>query len=299
MDANSSYAENGIIDYGILHTVSFKFDRDFKKFKENIEGIFSTIDISGESDSEKYYIEHRYRINKNLCYYEDGIGESKEKDLLRNIFLYRNKALSDKISEKTILISGPSISFNTTNFGEFPSRFAEWEKGTFNASTFFLVSESIFTIVALIKPDKCFTIYNLFADEGYSGASEIICRLQKPQDLEVKINTINTKWKKHMAGTTGSLLEETKTYFLSEIFARLYGFSIILLWNKSNLNEKSIQEQLDEYSENRNRTLDIFDTTLFTTVVLFCSPSIFKNPTFIEKIPNLLYGYDKVNASHL
>lgn len=303
MNGDSGFTKQCVIDYGILHTVSCKFEQDFGKFKQNIKNNFSAVDINGKSEIEKSYIKSRYRINGtlSLCYYKDSIDKGNEEDLARKIFLYRNKAFADKISEKAILISGPLISFNTTNFCKFPSSCEKWEKGVFNASTFFLVSESIFTIVALIKPVKRYESSG--GNDAYSEISEIICRLQKPQDVEVKIEKINEKWKKDIKGNHGDLLNEGKVYFLSKIFAILYGLSIILSWNESDLREESIEESLQKalnvHKDNISNTLDIFDTTLFTTAILFCNQDTFSDKDFHNKMPNLLYGYNKMDAAHL
>lgn len=328
MNGKTGYTKNGIIDYGILHTVSCKFDGDFEKFKDNLKN--SEFFKEYKNGKGNDYIDTRYRIKEGKCYYPKQEDHSELDNILGQIFLYRNKAFADDISDDGILIKLPSFPLEINGFWEFPNNKIpnpDPKKYKFSATLFFLISESLVNIAILIKPQNLndFYINNNKKDE-LNKFIELICRLQKPQDLEVDVEAIFKRFKKlHLEEFVKSLYQKIflkkedkykikkgeAIYFLSEILFTSYYFLRFKLIepekndnNKKldNINKLFIEDKNQRISENKyyntyNKFLDIFDTTLFTTSILFIKDSIFNDTDFTKKILNLVYGYHEISVS--
>ncbi|MHB8292872.1 MAG: hypothetical protein ACYDEG_10465, partial [bacterium] len=279
MTANSKYIENSaidvidVIDYRILHTVSHEFNGDFKRFQKNIRKNKSleSLKIKGVDT----YIDSIYRIKEEKDNYskeEKCYSLEEDYKYLSEIFIYRNKALTGRLSEKWILIILPSFPLKTVEAC---------------ASLFFLISESIITIVKLIRPPKANGLKISNVDEMI----KTICYLQKPQDLEIDKKAVLARFKhRDIKNFVDNLFDNKNkdTYSLSEIFFIAYYFLFYLL-GKSKHNSKNKHNKSYKYY---NEFLNVFNTTLFTTSILFIPPSMFSDAIFIEKIPNLIYSYD-------
>lgn len=279
MTANSKYVENSaveVVDYRILHTVSHEFNGDFNRFRKSISKNKSleSINIKGVND----YIDSIYRIKEEKDHYskeEKCYSLEEDYKYLSEIFIYRNNALAGRFSGKWILIVLPS----------FPLKSVEA-----CASLFFLISESIITIVKLIRPPKADSLKISSIDEMI----ETICYLQKPQDLAIDKKAVLARFQhRDINDFLDNLFDNTNkdVYSLSEVFFIAYYFLFYLIGkSKNNSNSKG---KYNKYYKHYNEFLNVFNTTLFTTSILFIPPSMFSNATFIDKIPNLIYSYSR------
>lgn len=270
MAANSKFTENSVIDaidvidYRILYTVSYEFNGDYKRFRKNISKnkYLEPLKIKG-IDS---YIDSIYKVKE-----EKGYSLQEDYKYLAEIFIYRNKVLASRLAEEWILIVLPPFPLKTVEA---------------YASLFILISESIVTIAMLIRPPK----ENGLKTSNVDEMIKTICYLQKPQDLEIDKKAIFVRLKhRELENFLDNLLDNKDVYSLSEIFFIAYYFLFDLL-GKSKNNSKN--EHSKSY-KNYNEFLNIFNTTLFTTSILFIPPLMFSDATFIEKIPNLIYSYNK------
>jgi hypothetical protein len=270
MAANSKFTDNSVIDavdvidYRILYTVSYEFNGDYKRFRKNISKnkYLEPLKIKG-IDS---YIDSIYKVKE-----EKGYSLQEDYKYLAEIFIYRNKVLASRLAEEWILIVLPPFPLKTIEA---------------YTSLFILISKSIVTIAMLIRPPK----ENGLKISNVDEMIKTICYLQKPQDLEIDKKAIFVRLKhRELENFLDNLLDNKDVYSLSEIFFIAYYFLFDLL-GKSKNNSKI--EHSKSY-KNYNEFLNIFNTTLFTTSILFIPPLMFSDTTFIEKIPNLIYSYNK------
>lgn len=270
MAANSKFTENSVIDaidvidYRILYTVSYEFNGDYKRFRKNISKnkYLESLKIKGINT----YIDSIYKVKE-----DKGYSLQEDYKYLAEIFIYRNKVLASRLAEEWILIVLPPFPLKTVEA---------------YASLFILISESIVTIAMLIRPPK----ENGLKTSNVDEMIKTICYLQKPQDLEIDKKAIFVRLKhRELENFLDNLLDNKDVYSLSEIFFIAYYFLFDLL-GKSKNNSKN--EHSKSY-KNYNEFLNIFNTTLFTTSILFIPPPMFSDATFIEKIPNLIYSYNK------
>ena len=212
------------------------------------------------------YIDSIYKVKE-----DKGYSLQEDYKYLAEIFIYRNKVLASRLAEEWILIVLPPFPLKTVEA---------------YASLFILISESIVTIAMLIRPPK----ENGLKTSNVDEMIKTICYLQKPQDLEIDKKAIFVRLKhRELENFLDNLLDNKDVYSLSEIFFIAYYFLFDLL-GKSKNNSKN--EHSKSY-KNYNEFLNIFNTTLFTTSILFIPPPMFSDATFIEKIPNLIYSYNK------
>ncbi|MCL4546496.1 MAG: hypothetical protein M1576_01985 [Deltaproteobacteria bacterium] len=270
MTANSKFTENSVIDvinvvdYRILYTVSYEFNGDYKRFRKNISKnkYLESLKIKGINT----YIDSIYKVKE-----DKGYSLQEDYKYLSEIFIYRNRVLASRLAEEWILIVLPPFPLKTIEA---------------YASLFILISESIVTIAMLIRPPK----ENGLKISNVDEMIKTICYLQKPQDLEIDKKAIFVRLKhRELENFLDNLLDNKDVYSLSEIFFIAYYFLFDLL-GKSKNNSKN--EHSKSY-KNYNEFLNIFNTTLFTTSILFIPPPMFSDTTFIEKIPNLIYSYNK------
>ena len=270
MTANSKFTENSVIDvinvvdYRILYTVSYEFNGDYKRFRKNISKnkYLESLKIKGINT----YIDSIYKVKE-----DKGYSLQEDYKYLSEIFIYRNRVLASRLAEEWILIVLPPFPLKTIEA---------------YASLFILISESIVTIAMLIRPPK----ENGLKISNVDEMIKTICYLQKPQDLEIDKKAIFVRLKhRELENFLDNLLDNKDVYSLSEIFFIDYYFLFDLL-GKSKNNSKN--EHSKSY-KNYNEFLNIFNTTLFTTSILFIPPPMFSDTTFIEKIPNLIYSYNK------
>jgi hypothetical protein len=270
MTANSKFTENSVIDvinvvdYRILYTVSYEFNGDYKRFRKNISKnkYLESLKIKGINT----YIDSIYKVKE-----DKGYSLQEDYKYLSEIFIYRNRVLASRLAEEWILIVLPPFPLKTIEA---------------YASLFILISESIVTIAMLIRPPK----ENGLKISNVDEMIKTICYLQKPQDLEIDKKAIFVRLKhRELENFLDNLLDNKDVYSLSEIFFIAYYFLFDLL-GKSKNNSKN--EHSKSY-KNYNEFLNVFNTTLFTTSILFIPPPMFSDTTFIEKIPNLIYSYNK------
>ncbi|MHB8282213.1 MAG: hypothetical protein ACYDDE_05340 [bacterium] len=267
MTANTEFIENNVIDvvdYRILYTVSYEFNGDYKRFRKNISKnkYLEPLKIKG-IDS---YIDSIYKVKE-----EKGYSLQEDYKYLAEIFIYRNRVLASRLAEEWILIVLPPFPLKTIEA---------------YTSLFILISESIVTIAMLIRPPKENGIKISNVDEMI----KTICYLQKPQDLEIDKKAIFVRLKhRELENFLDNLLDNKDVYSLSEIFFIAYYFLFDLLGKSKNNSKNAHSKSYKNYNE----FLNIFNTTLFTTSILFIPPLMFSDATFIEKIPNLIYSYNK------
>ena len=250
MAANSKFTENSVIDaidvidYRILYTVSYEFNGDYKRFRKNISKnkYLESLKIKGINT----YIDSIYKVKE-----DKGYSLQEDYKYLAEIFIYRNKVLASRLAEEWILIVLPPFPLKTVEA---------------YASLFILISESIVTIAMLIRPPK----ENGLKTSNVDEMIKTICYLQKPQDLEIDKKAIFVRLKhRELENFLDNLLDNKDVYSLSEIFFIAYYFLFDLL-GKSKNNSKN--EHSKSY-KNYNEFLNIFNTTLFTTSILFIPPA--------------------------
>lgn len=267
MTANSEFVENNIIDvvdYRILYTVSYEFNGDYKRFRKNISKnkYLESLKIKGINS----YIDSIYKVKE-----EKGYSLQEDYKYLSEIFTYRNKVLASRLAEEWILIVFPPFPLKTVESYD---------------SLFLLISESIVTIAMLIRPPK----ENGLKISNVDEMIKTICYLQKPQDLEIDKKAIFVRLKhRELENFIDNLFDNKDVYSLSEIFFITYYFLFDLLGKAKNNSKNGHGKSYKNYNE----FLNIFNTTLFISSILFIPPAMFSDATFIEKIPNLIYSYDK------
>lgn len=297
------------INCSILHTISYKFNGKFNELRKNIQSNSSNFEEIKFEESN-IYLKTRFRIEKKSCYLFKNTKNTSNQpsqdaypNLIKNIFLYRNKGLADGLSNKRILIGLPPFSLKLKKFYRMrkENEEREWREDfedfdlDCEICLFFLISETILFVTMAIKPNKPINSNIFFNDP--EKILKTITHLQKPQDLATTKAMIKELNDNYFSGfydfcrTIAKPINREKgnresSVFVSEIMWVFYYF----IKEKLNLPIKITKSEYDD-------RLDIFDTSLYTSTFLFIPDNVFDDPTFRDIMPNMLYGYSGIDCT--